>query len=49
MSEDLENVHPAPGEPGFEPPIGLLEDDEDVAPRPEEEVADVARSTPDPH
>ena len=41
--------HPAPGEPGFEPPIELLEVDEDVAPRPEEEIADVSRAAPDPH
>ena len=30
-------------------PVPELEDDETVAPRPEEEVADVARQEPDPH
>lgn len=29
--------------------IELLEFDETVPPRPEEEVADAARATPDPH
>ncbi|GIG30563.1 hypothetical protein [Cellulomonas marina] len=28
--------------------VPLLEDDETVAPRPEEEVADALRATPDP-
>jgi hypothetical protein len=42
---------PAPGEPThahFEDPV-LLEEDETVPPRPEEEVADVLRAEPDPH
>ena len=30
-------------------PLEVLENDENVAPRPEEEIADAARSTPDPH
>jgi hypothetical protein len=37
---------------GEEPPeleIELLEYDETIPPRPEEEVADVGRATPDPH
>jgi len=34
---------PAPGEPT----VPELEDDENVAPRPEEEVADVLRAEPD--
>lgn len=34
---------PEPGEPS----IPELEDDETVAPRPEEEIADVARAEPD--
>ena len=48
MSDD-QAQHPAPGEPGFEPPIELLEIDEDIAPRPEEEIADASRAAPDPH
>ncbi|TRW44716.1 hypothetical protein [Georgenia yuyongxinii] len=32
----------------FEDPV-LLEEDETVPPRPEEEVADVLRAEPDPH
>lgn len=34
---------PAPGEPS----VPEIEDDETVAPRPEEEVADALRATPD--
>lgn len=34
---------PAPGEPS----IPALEDDETIAPRPEEEIADVLRAEPD--
>ena len=37
---------------GFDPdnpPLQILEDDETVPPRPEEELADVERSEPDPH
>ncbi|SDO28534.1 hypothetical protein SAMN04515671_0435 [Nakamurella panacisegetis] len=49
MSNEPKPEHPAPGEPGFEPPIEMLEFDEDIAPRPEEEVADVSRSAPDQH
>ncbi len=30
-------------------PLRILEDDENIPPRPEEEVAQVARSEPDPH
>ena len=30
-------------------PLTVLEDDETVPPRPEEELADVERATPDPH
>ncbi len=30
-------------------PLHVLEDDETVPPRPEEELADLERSTPDPH
>ncbi len=36
--------HPAPGEE----PIPELEDDETIAPRPEEEIADQLRAEPDP-
>lgn len=32
-----------------EPPIPTLEEDQSMAPRPEEEVADQLRSEPDPH
>ncbi|CAM5778576.1 hypothetical protein [Cellulomonas persica] len=38
---------PAP-EPGRTDEVPLLEEDETVPPRPEEEIADVARSEPDP-
>lgn len=34
---------PAPGEPS----VPELEDDENIAPRPEEEIADVLRARPD--
>lgn len=30
-------------------PLHSLEDDENIPPRPEEELADVERSDPDPH
>ena len=30
-------------------PLHVLEDDENIPPRPEEELADAERSTPDPH
>jgi hypothetical protein len=30
-------------------PLHVLEDDETVPPRPEEELADIERSAPDPH
>ncbi len=39
-------------EPAFDPdnpPLQILEDDETVPPRPEEELADVERAEPDPH
>ncbi len=45
---------PRPGEarasnhPDGEFPLTVLEDDETVPPRPEEELADVERSVPDP-
>lgn len=42
--EDVEDL----GEPP-ELEIELLEYDETIPPRPEEEVADVGRATPDPH
>ncbi len=42
MSENLPEEHP-------ELEIELLEFDETVPPRPEEEVADVARAEPEPH
>ncbi|GGM17586.1 hypothetical protein GCM10011594_42100 [Nakamurella endophytica] len=35
--------------PHDEPPLEVLEEDETVPPRPEEELADVERSRPDPH
>jgi len=43
------NEHSSPGHiPGpDEPTIPQLEDDETVAPRPEEEIADVLRAEPD--
>lgn len=45
MSAPRENAeyHPAPGEG----PIPELEDDEKIAPRPEEEIADQLRAKPD--
>ncbi|MEO5832607.1 MAG: hypothetical protein ABJA16_12465 [Nakamurella sp.] len=30
-------------------PLRILEDDENVPPRPEEELADLERAEPDPH
>ena len=38
-------------EPTAEPefPLHVLEDDETVPPRPEEELADIERAEPDPH
>lgn len=39
----------APVEEHPELELRVLEDDETVPPRPEEEVADVARAEPDPH
>ena len=30
-------------------PLSVLEDDESVPPRPEEELADLERAEPDPH
>lgn len=44
MSEQPSTSHPEPPEQELQ----VLEDDETVAPRPEEDVADVLRSTPDP-
>lgn len=38
-----------PSTPAGDFPLTVLEDDETVPPRPEEELADVERSTPDPH
>ena len=35
--------------PPTELPLHVLEDDETVPPRPEEELADIERSAPDPH
>ncbi|WP_456287107.1 hypothetical protein M1D46_08130 [Microbacterium sp. JZ70] len=43
MSRQEEHHVPAPGEPS----VPELEDDETVAPRPEEEIADVLRAEPD--
>lgn len=44
MTDQNEQAHvPAPDEPS----IPELEDDETVAPRPEEEIADVLRAKPD--
>lgn len=37
-----------PHDPHFEDPV-LLEEDETVPPRPEEEAADLLRAEPDPH
>lgn len=42
MSETAPEQHP-------ELEIELLEFDETIPPRPEEEVADAGRATPDPH
>ena len=39
-------AHDSAPEPGEEPPIPELEDDETTAPRPEEEIADLYRSEP---
>ncbi|WP_199224369.1 hypothetical protein [Serinibacter arcticus] len=42
------HIDPAhPDEPELE--LRVLEEDENVPPRPEEEIADVLRSEPDPH
>jgi len=52
MSENVSAPNPAEGAPVEEHPeleLRVLEDDETVPPRPEEEVADVARAEPDPH
>lgn len=38
-----------PSTPTGDFPLVVLEDDETVPPRPEEELADVERATPDPH
>ena len=47
MSDSQGSSHPdhvpAPGEPS----VPELEDDESIAPRPEEEIADVYRARPD--
>lgn len=52
MSENVTGENPdedAPVEEHPELELRVLEDDETVPPRPEEEVADVARAEPDPH
>ncbi|WP_461470827.1 hypothetical protein [Microbacterium sp. HJ5] len=46
MSPNAEPSHPHIPRPG-EPTIPEIEVDESVAPRPEEEIADVARAEPD--
>lgn len=46
MSDSRDDARDEPKSAHF-PEIPELEYDEDVAPRPEEEVADAARSTPD--
>ena len=38
-----------PSRPDGDFPLTVLEDDETVPPRPEEEFADVERAEPDPH
>ena len=38
-----------PPHPDGDFPLTVLEDDETVPPRPEEELADVERTDPDPH
>lgn len=45
----VENERPAAGHipSAGEPTIPELEDDETIAPRPEEEIADVLRASPD--
>ena len=45
MSHEQEHPHhvPKPGEPS----VPEIEEDENVAPRPEEEIADVLRAKPD--
>ncbi len=45
MSEDQQHPHHVPH--AGEPSVPELELDENVAPRPEEEAADLARATPD--
>lgn len=45
MSYEQEHPHHVP-EPG-EPSIPEIEEDENVAPRPEEEIADALRAKPD--
>lgn len=52
MSENVTGENPGEDAPVEEHPeleLRVLEDDETVPPRPEEEVADVARAEPDPH
>ena len=38
-----------PQDPFADAPLQILEDDENVPPRPEEELADLERAEPDPH
>ncbi|HWK76467.1 hypothetical protein [Microbacterium sp.] len=45
MSDDQQHPHHVPH--AGEPSVPELELDENVAPRPEEEAADLARATPD--
>lgn len=45
----MSHVDPTRPTDGDHDAVPHLEDDETVAPRPEEEIADVARQEPDPH
>ena len=47
MSEQPSQQHPAQERPSHDD-VPMLEPDETIPPRPEEEVADVARAEPDP-
>lgn len=47
MSDRIETTGPGREPGGEEPTVPEIEVDETVAPRPEEEIADVARAEPD--
>lgn len=43
----MSEIHIDPANPELE--LRVLEEDENVPPRPEEEIADIARAEPSPH